>query len=234
MTYLVCDLIIAAILLLFALWGRHRGLILSIFSLLALLVAIVGSFVVSNFLTPVVSEWVQPIVEKNVVSVVQSTLPEGIVDPAETDGLDIGALLEENGVELPAPVQAFLDQLNENEADGLAPLEDLTTQAIQKTAQAIVRAILFLLCFVLILILWHLLAHALDLVSKLPGLNALNKLVGFLFGAVRGCLFLFVAAWLLQWYPTAIYTVIPAESIEQTVLLNFFLTARPLEFLASL
>lgn len=236
MNYLVYDLGIVVVLLLFALWGRHRGLILSVFSLVALLVAIVGGLFISKHLTPMVTEWVQPIVEKSVISAVQSALPDDTAEIAESNEFTIESLLEKTGVELPAPVKAFLDQLTDgnDQANDSSLLEDLTTQAIQKTTEAIVRAVLFLLSFVVILILWHLLARALDLVSRLPGLNALNKLGGFLFGAARGCMFLFVAAWLLQWYPTAIHTLIPAETIAQTHLLNFFLNTKPLEFLATL
>lgn len=249
MNYLIFDLAIVVILFLFALWGRHRGLILSVFSLLALLVAIVGGFIVSNLLTPTVTEWVQPMVEDTVVSAVQSALPEDAVvalgglsddsmDELELpDDFSLDAVqdyLKEAGVELPDQVQTFLEQLEEENTDAPLSVEDLTAAAAKQTAEAIVRVVLFLLAFVLILILWHLLARALDLVSRLPGLNAMNKLGGFLFGAVRGALLLFVAAWLLKWYPSALDSLIPAETIEQTYLLKFFLTVRPLEFLASL
>lgn len=247
MNYLIYDLAIVVLLFLFALWGRHRGLILSIFSLVALLVAITGGFIVSNLLTPTVAEWVQPMVEDTVVSAVQSALPENAVDVLGVDGKNeqnipddgfslesVQDYLEEAGVELPEQIQTFLDQLGEEKNDAPISVEELTAAAVKQTTETIVRVVLFLLAFVLILILWHLLARALDLVSRLPGLNALNKLGGFLFGAVRGVLILFVAAWVLQWYPTTINTLIPAETIEQTHLLKFFLTAKPLEILAFL
>lgn len=243
MNYLIYDLVILVVLVLFALWGRHRGLILSVFSLLALLVAIVGGFIVSNLLTPTVTEWVQPMVEESVISAVQSALPEDAVDVMGvneqdvSDGFSLDTVqdyLKENGVELPEQVQTFLDQLNEGKKDTPVSMEELTAAAAKQAAETIVRVVLFLLAFVLIMILWHLIARALDLVSRLPVLNAMNKLGGFLFGVVRGALFLFVAAWVLQWYPTAIDSLIPAEAIEQTHLLKFFLNAKPLEILSSL
>lgn len=66
MNYLIFDLAILVIVILFALWGRHRGLILSVFSLVSLIVAIVGGLFVSKLLTPTVVTWVQPTVEKAV------------------------------------------------------------------------------------------------------------------------------------------------------------------------
>lgn len=241
MNFFIFDAAIVVILLLFALWGRHRGLILSVFSLLALVVAIAGGFFVSNLLTPTVTEWVQPMVEKTVMSAVQSALPEEDAAAIEDENLpdrftldDIQSYLDEADVELPEQVQTFLDQLGESENDTPFSIKELTANVAGQTAEAIVRVVLFLLSFVLILILWHLLARTLDLVSRLPGLNTMNKLGGFLFGALRGALLLFVAAWLLKWYPTALESLIPAETIEQTYLLKFFLTAKPLEILASL
>ena len=66
MSYLIFDLAILVIVILFALWGRHRGLIRSVFSLVALIVAIIGGLFVSKALTPTVVTWVQPTVEKAV------------------------------------------------------------------------------------------------------------------------------------------------------------------------
>lgn len=243
MNYLIYDLVILVVLVLFALWGRHRGLILSVFSLLALVVSIAGGFFVSNLLTPSVTEWVQPMVEESVISAVQSALPEDAVDVMgsneqnASDGFSLDAVqdyLKENGVELPEQVQTFLDQLAEEEHDTPVSVEELTAAAAKQITETVVRVVLFLLAFILIMILWHLIARALDLVSRLPVLNTMNKLGGFLFGAVRGALFLFVAAWVLKWYPSALESLIPAETIEQTYLLKFFLNVKPLEFLAAL
>ena len=243
MNYLIYDLVIVVILLLFALWGRHRGLILSVFSLLALVIAIVGGFFLSNLLTPTVSGWIQPSVEDTVVSVVQSALEnetEGalpVFSPDENEVNTIHDYLTDAGIELPESLQTILTQPNEGDfSDSVisTSVENLAVSVAEKLVSSVVRIVLFLLAFVLILILWHVLARALDLVSRLPGLNALNKLGGFLFGAIRGALVLFVVAWLLKCYPGTINSLIPAEILEQTHLLKFFLAAKPLDFLALL
>lgn len=253
MNYLIYDVAILVVLVLFALWGRHRGLILSIFSLLALLVAIVGGLIVSNLLTPTVAGWVQPAVERTVASAVQSALPEEAVDAlgsilpddiptdnTSSENFSLDALqdyLDEAGLELPEQVQDFLERMDEEELSVLAEstsVEEMVSSAAETVTEAIVHIVLFLLAFVLILILWHVLARALDLVSRLPGLNAMNKLGGFLFGILRGALLLFVCAWLLQRAQTFGTILIPSEAIEQSYLLNFFMTVNPLEFLTSL
>lgn len=249
MSYLIYDIVILVVLILFALWGRHRGLILSVFSLLALLVAIIGGLIVSNLLTPTISGWIQPTVENAVSSVVQSALPEAAADaisnyspePGESpDGFSLDALqdyLAESDLELPEQVQTFLDQMAEVEFSVPAEstlIDEIVTSAAETVTESIVRIVLFLLAFILLLILWHILARALNLVSRLPGLNSMNKLGGFLFGALRGALFLFVCAWLLQKAQTFGTSLIPSEAIEHSYLLNFFFRVKPLEFMALL
>lgn len=265
MNYFIFDAAIVVILLLFALWGRRRGLILSVFSLLALVVAIAGSLIVSKALAPTVTGWVMPLVEETVVSTVETVIPEEVTEafdnlaPGETIKDTVAELLPEDFVldentslpsaeqikeyldnadlELPEEVHNLLDQIDDKDIETIAEsrsVEEVVSVAANTVAEAIVRVILFLLTFVLILILWNVLAHALDLVSRLPVLKSMNKLGGFLFGLVRGALFLFLAAWVLHHVPTVTEQLISAETIEQTYLLKFFLTVNPLEFLASL
>lgn len=254
MNYLIFDAIILVVLLVFAFVGRHRGLILSLFSLLALLVAIGGGLIVSKHLTPAVTDWVYPLVEDHVTSAVQSALPEevegdhsGLFNPEMSEKLSdllenlspetIQDTLNKTGIELPKQVQNFLLRMSEEERSALADsgsLEEFASAAAEKAVRAVVRVVLFLLCFVLILILWNILAKALDLVARLPVLKTMNKLGGFLFGVARGALFLFIVAGLLNFYPTVLNSLIPPETLEQTYLVRFFLNAQPLEFLASL
>ena len=51
--------------------------------------------------------------------------------------------------------------------------------------------------------------------------------LGALFGLVQGCIILFVAAWLLQFFGQ----MLPRELVEQTVLLKFFMTTTPFSLL---
>ena len=265
MNYLIFDGIILVILLLFAISGAHRGLIRSLFSLAAVLVAIVGAFFLSKALAPTVTDWVLPLVEDTVVSTVETIIPEEVTEvfnnlaPGETIKDAVAELLpedmvldentalpsmeqikeyiEQSDLELPEEVHTLLDQIDDKDIQAIGEsrsVEEAVKTATNTVAEMVVRAVLFLLCFILILVLWHLLAKALDLVARLPVLKTMNKLGGFLFGLVRGALFLFVAAWILKCSPTMLDSLIPPEALAQTHLLNFFLNVKPLEFLASL
>ena len=265
MNFLIFDAVLVVILLLFAIRGFRRGLIMSVFSLLAVVVAIAGSLFLSKALAPTVTEWVMPLVEDKVVSTVETVIPEEVTEvfenlaPGETikdavaDLLPEDFVLDENAalptideirnyldnsdIELPQEVNNFLDQIDDEDIEAIAEsssVEEVVSAATNTVAEVVIRIVLFILLFILILILWSILARALDLVSRLPVLKSMNKLGGFLFGLIRGALFLFLAAWVLHFFPTVTEQLIPPEVFEETYVLNFFLTVKPLEFLALL
>ena len=60
MAYLIADGLILAVLLLFALVGAHRGFILSLCGLLAVLVAFVGASFAARTLSPIVADALEP------------------------------------------------------------------------------------------------------------------------------------------------------------------------------
>ena len=232
MSYIVFDLIILAILISFAFHGLHRGLILSLFSLLSVLVALVGAILLSNLWSPAVAAWLQPTLQPTVTSAVENALPERAVDSVSSKN-HLFLLLED--ADLPFGLDKYLpdvqedDVLDEGEdATETTWIEALSATLSEKLANTIAQNGLFLLCFLLILLLWKLLARALNLVAKLPGLHTLNKLGGFLFGVLRGALVLFLCAWLIRWLWS---DLIPAETIEQSKLLQFFMTFKPLDYL---
>lgn len=256
MSYIIYEIVILVVLLAFAIWGLRRGLVMSLCSLLAVLVALVGAVIISNSLTPAVAGWIQPSIEKTVVTAtekmigaaaedaVQSALPE----EAEQTDLTVDTLrqmLEESNLSKDDLLQ-MLEEVNlppavkESAADLLEELpelnaglmvEDMSEALSEKLANGIARVGLLLLSFVLILVLWGVLARALNLVARLPVLRTANKLGGFVFGGLRGALLLFVCAWALRWIGN---DLIPAEAVEQTKLLNFFMTVNPLDYLAKL
>lgn len=232
MSYIIFDLVILVVLVLFALHGLHRGLILSFFSLLSVLIALVGSILLSNLWSPSVASWLQPTLLPTVTSALEAALPETTVDNADSkDHL----LLLLKDADLPFGLEQYLSDIQE---DGLQEKPENTEDASwigrlsavlsEKLANTISKNGLFVLCFLLILVLWNLLARALNLIAKLPGLHTLNKLGGFAFGALYGTLLLFFFAWLVRWLWN---DLIPSETIEQSKLLQFFMTVNPVDYL---
>lgn len=231
MAFLIADGLVLAVLLIFACIGARRGLILSLCGLLAFVVAFLGASFAARTLSPVVADALEP----RFAAAIEEQLNESIRQQAEAGE---AAVLSPDDV----PLEGVLDALREMGFDETLintvdrAVESGMTAAAASAAAAVAAAIaqsaayliLFLLGFFLILLAWRLLSRALDLVARLPGLHFLNKTGGALFGLVQGCIILFVAAWLLQFFGQ----VLPRELVEQTVLLKFFMTTNPFSLVA--
>ena len=230
MAFLIADGLVLAVLLIFACIGARRGLILSLCGLLAFVVAFLGASFAARTLSPVVADALEP----RFAAAIEEQLNESIRQQAEAGE---AAVLSPDDV----PLEGVLDALREmgfyetliNTVDRAVEsgMTAVAASAAAAVAAAIARSaaylILFLLGFFLILLAWRLLSRALDLVARLPGLHFLNKTGGALFGLVQGCIILFVAAWLLQFFGQ----MLPRELVEQTVLLKFFMTTNPFSLL---
>lgn len=230
MAFLIADGLVLAVLLIFACIGARRGLILSLCGLLAFVVAFLGASFAARTLSPVVADALEP----KFAAAIEEQLNESIRQQAEAGE---AAVLSPDDV----PLEGVLDALREmgfyetliNTVDravesGMTAVAASAAAAVAAAiAQSAAYLILFLLGFFLILLAWRLLSRALDLVARLPGLHFLNKTGGTLFGLVQGCIILFVAAWLLQFFGQ----ILPRELVEQTVLLKFFMTTNPFSLL---
>ena len=231
MAFLIADGLVLAVLLIFACIGARRGLILSLCGLLAFVVAFLGASFAARTLSPAVAGALEP----KFAAAIEEQLNESIRQQAEAGE---AAVLSPDDV----PLEGVLDALREmgfyetliNTVDravesGMTAVAASAAAAVAAAiAQSAAYLILFLLGFFLILLAWRLLSRALDLVARLPGLHFLNKTGGALFGLVQGCIILFVAAWLLQFFGQ----VLPRELVEQTVLLKFFMTTNPFSLVA--
>lgn len=238
MLYIIFDIVILAILVVFVARGVKKGFVLSLCGLLAVVVAFVGSTILANTFAPKAGE---------------------ILQPMFSDFIDnqLGDLFENAGVALPdgttapdgpavpndLPLNDLLASLRQSDSfKGLADVVEglindgvtAGTKAIEaiaaNLAQSIAYALIFVVSFLLLTLAWAVLSHALDLVSKLPVLNSLNKLGGAAVGLVKGCIILFVAAWLLRFTDD----LIPVEAVEQTYLLKFFMTTNPVTLITGI
>ena len=229
MSYFLYDIIIAAILLFFFWRGCRRGLVLTLCSLLAVFVALIGASFLSDALAEPVAKAVEPIVERRI----QEILTEAI---QSSEFISVDGSVAETPEDL--PLNTVIEQLKESKlyqgfADSFQKAVDegatvVATHAAQALAHfvavQIARIVLFILAFFAVLIAWFFLSHALDLVAKLPVLYTANRWGGGAAGLVKGALVLFIAAWLLK------DSYIPPDAAEHTFLLKFFCTASPLSF----
>ena len=231
-TYLILDLIVLAVLILFAVLGAHRGLILSLCGLIAVVVAVLGASFIARTLSPMVAGALEPrfaaAIEEQLNESLREQAQEGAAALTPEDVPLDGVLnaLREMGF-----YEALIDRVDQAVEAGMThAAASAAARVAAAVAQSAAYAILFLAAFVFILIAWKLLSHALDLVARLPGLHFLNKTGGAIFGLVQACVFLWVVLWLLQFWGD----LLPRDAAEQTRLLGFFMTHDPLSLLAGL
>ncbi|MEG0824908.1 MAG: CvpA family protein [Oscillospiraceae bacterium] len=210
--YILLDVAVLGLLVLFGFWGAKRGFVLSLCGLFAVVVAIFGASLLSHYITPIISNFLAP----HLTPIFEGWLvQEGV--PQQSGFL--WRMME----------QALLHSLPETVAGALPQVTTAAALAIT-VAGWIANATSFLLTFMVILLLWTLLSHALNLVSKLPGLNMLNKTAGLMVGLIKGAVVLFVGAWVLR----HLDGFVPPELTAKTTLFRFFMTMNPMTLITML
>lgn len=212
---LLLDLVILGLLVYWCVMGFRRGLILSLCSLLAVVVALAGGWYLANHAYEPLAERLEPII----LPVVNERADEAISSeasglvPSEETASDQAATDQSSSGPLSILSGSLQNQVGQQ-------LENFKNNAVQQLAasiaQTVAKAVLFLVGFLVVLLVWNILFHALHLVAKLPGLHLLNKVLGGAFGLVKGVLLLMVAQWLL----CDLLGWIPSEIAQQSHLLS--------------
>ncbi len=228
------DLAIVVVVLLFLYLGAKKGFILTLCSLVAVIVALVGANLVADAAAPMVADAIQPKLEQVITDQLNEVI--GQMDFFQMDSLPTTA--ED------IPLSKVLEVLRENELykQFLGGIEDTLEEGAAATAASaasrvaaavaaqLARGIIFVAAFFILLILWSIFSHALDLVSKLPVLDQLNHTLGGILGFVKGLIIAYVAVWVL-YHLTG--TITP-EMAQDSYLFSFLARFDPLGALGSL
>ena len=223
MSYLILDLVVLALLLVCVLRGWHTGLILTVCGLLASLIAFAGAAFLSNQLAQPMSTLLQPGIQAGLEAAIRQSLPSASTSSAAVDTQQLPLRTILNALEDSALYSSLAESFQDAVEKGTDQVLDSAVRSLSEfAARELSRVLVFLVAFVLISVGWLLISHGLDLVSKLPGLNQLNRGLGAGVGFLKGNLLLFIAAWVLQG------RVLSREVIEQTLLLRLYCDYTPL------
>ncbi len=233
---LIIDLVLAAVLVLFAVLGAHKGLIRSLMALVSVVLALIGAALLTAMFVEPVTELVYPHVQERVIEQFERDIPTDVLAPEDSD-LSAGGLLPE---ELADALGGALDTLQrfgvseEAIGDVTKELTDSAASAAERAAyllvKTVVQAVLFLVGFLLMMLLLKLLTRALDGLCSLPVLRQLNALGGAALSLVEGALLIFLLVYLaprlgVTWF---------SDHEAGTRLLAWFLHNTPYSILASL
>lgn len=232
MTNLVLDLLILAVIALFALLGWHKGLVLTLCGVLVVFVAYFGAAYVSDTFSDSIAAMIQPAIQNRLDLVVEQAMPSDD-EPSHAPLLPAPDIGDQEQEDLAAAsleqVMAALrrsplltgmyESVAQAIADGAVKVITTASAAISLyLASQISRAGLFFLTFFLIVVVWSLLSRALDLACRLPVLRSFNEIGGLLLGLVKGVCILLAVVGLVT-----LLGLVPEEVSAQTFLYRHFM-----------
>lgn len=218
----ILDISVLIIILLFAVIGRLKGFIKAAFGFIPMLAATIASCtlqpVVGGFLrsTPLFSSLSESI--KNGLS-----LDELIGSQANATQADIIS-----GMNLPEALKNALLENNNPVIYNILDASGLSDYISGYIANMCINVLSFLVLFAGVFIAATLLLSAMDLISKLPVLNSLNKTLGLAVGLIQGLLTVWIAGIILTflYYKPAFsgfFTMLEASPISLWLYNNNFL-----------
>jgi len=224
-------LIDGAVVLLFVLMvviGHHRGFIKTVTGLVALVAALLVSWMLSTPVAQIAYDVaVEPIVTTTIEEQVGENSPAAeSIDAALADMPSfIQNMLANGGIRSGADVMEKLS----GTAEGATVGETVATQIVEPVVLPLLKAVCMLLLFVITLVAAHILLRVLNVVAKLPLLKQLNKGLGAVAGAITGVLWVFIAVSVLQVIAATSATdgAITVEMLEATWFVDWLCSINP-------
>lgn len=226
-TPVIMDVIVVMVLAAAVWYGARRGLWQALTGLVLVAAALIGAAVAAGALTDPVTEWVTPLVEQRMTERVETALAEQAPpsDPAPPSDLaepedDAWELLTRLGLD-----ESLRSALAERVRDSVRETgATLVSAAAESLTRSAVSGVLFVTCFLVLLLGLKLLAGAMGLVLRLPGLSAVNALGGGVVGLIEGALLLFLAVWVCRRLGVSFET----PPLSEAQILRMFTTHTPL------
>ena len=236
--WIILDIIIVAILVVFAVIGAKKGLIRSLSGVAVTLVALVLTLVFSS---PLADFFRTTVIYHSLVDRVNTKISDYVDESAGADSLR-GLF----GEEMPQGIDDMLksfgtsgekvgDKCDELIAAGADNVRSVVCDYIvSPAAEAISKALAVIAVFIGSVIVLKLLAWLIGLIFKLPLLDGVNKFGGFLFGLVMGlvvcCLFCSAVGIALP-YLRGAGIGIDEETVKNAVIFSAVDRINPLSFM---
>lgn len=193
-TPVIIDAIVVILLVGFTAYGAKRGLLRALAGLLIVVMALVGAGMIAAAFSGPAARLVAPVIGKRIARQVDEAMTvqaESAQTPEGEDDFEIEGLLALLGLD-----ETVRDSMAQRTRETIRDTGvSLATALVESIAQSVIYGVLYILSFLTLLVLLHVLAKAMDLLLKLPGLHGMNALGGGLLGLIQGALLLFLAVW---------------------------------------
>lgn len=206
-------IVVAVFLAAYMIRGYSNGLIKTAFSIFAVLIALILAVTISPYVSKVIqgNEKVFEFIDDRVSTSVNKEKEETI-ETEQTNAI--------NELHLPNSLKKALIENNNPEVYKVFKVDSFQKYISNYISCIILNAISFVFVFALAMILIKILANALDLISKLPIINGLNKMGGILIGFMHGLIVLWVLCIVLTAFSSTAIGVTLFEHINSSRLLT--------------
>ena len=209
-------IIVVAILLISTFRGYQTGLIKTVFALVSLIVSII----VASIVSPVVSKSLQE--NKEVTDYMHEKL-ENVIPYNEEEKIEKSSeetkYIEE--LKLPKCIKTTLLENNHKEVYKALGAKNFHEYIIGLLTVVIINTISYALCFLVVWMILFIVSRILNVVSKLPLVNEINKLAGLLAGIISGVVKIWIFFIAITLFSTSSVGVNIFEQINQSPLLSF-------------
>lgn len=199
------DILTIIILLVYILKGWIKGFIKTIFSMFAIIVSIICAMIISPYVSNIIQK------NENMSNYIHKEI-SNLLD-LEKDNKK----LEIQDIQLPQVIQDILIDNNTKDIYNNLNVETLQDYIIEYLYLMIINILSFLITYLIIYIALLILITILDLISKLPLINGVNKIAGIIVGFVQGL----IVIWILGIFLTIFGKPIFGADIYNTINSSF-------------
>ncbi len=207
-------IIVLAILIVNALIGMKAGLIRTVFSLFSMIIAVVLTIWVSPYVNNFMKN--NDKIYEGISSKVEKMLP---FSEKETKDENQEDFIQE--LSLPQSIKDSMIKNNTAKVYKEMAIDNFQDYVSNYLTGVMINAMAFIITFVVVLILLWVFCFALDLISKLPFLNQINKTAGLAAGLVHGLVVVWIFFILLTVFGSTESGQKALEMIGQDQILSF-------------
>ncbi len=210
------DIVVLIILVLSTINAYNIGFIKAFVNFFSTIISLIMAYT----LYPIVSKI---LIKSSWFEVIKTTISQNINIQEKTQELTLNAQTTIiNNLELPDFLKSMLVQNNNIEIYKLFNVTQLQDYIATYIATICINIIAMIGTFILVLIILKVLAISLDLISKLPIINSINKSIGAILGLVQGVIII----WILCSIATFFYSNPNLQpillSIQQSAIASIF------------
>lgn len=177
---------VLVILLFCTIRGMAAGLIKTVFSVFSTLIVLIAAI----WLSPQVSRWMQG---NEKVFGYFSEKVDDVVDFSEVGNKAAEQLEFIDKLPIPAQLKKVIVNNNNPETYAKLAVDNFEAYVVNYLTCIIINALAFIITFLILRIALLLISFALDLISKLPVINGINKLAGLFVGFLHGLIIVWIA-----------------------------------------